>query len=85
MTLAVAHARAFANTLPTTSDGVLALRVHVLYKRPEIPANKVVPAICRFSNLQIQEEAENPGSIPVSATNSFIIQCLYNQRTRRTL
>jgi hypothetical protein len=36
-------------------------RVHVLYKRPEIPANKVVPAIAVSVTYRKQEKAENPG------------------------
>ena len=44
------------------------IRVHVLYKRLEIPANKVVPAIAVSVTYRKQEEAANTGSTPVSAT-----------------
>src|SRR6516164_11815255 len=43
-------------------------RVHVLYKRPEIPAHEVVPAIAVSVTYRKHENAENPGSIPASAT-----------------
>jgi hypothetical protein len=46
-------------------------RVQALYKRAEIPANKVVPAIAVSVTYSKQEKAANTGSIPVSATNSF--------------
>jgi hypothetical protein len=42
--------------------------VHVLYKRPEIPAKKAVPAIAVSVTYSKQEKAANTGSIPVSAT-----------------
>jgi hypothetical protein len=42
--------------------------VHILYKRPEIPAKKVVPAIAVSVTYSKQEKAANTGSIPVSAT-----------------
>jgi len=47
------------------------VRVHVLYKRAEIPANTGVLAIAVSVTCRKLEKAENPGSIPVSATNSF--------------
>ena len=47
------------------------IRVQILYKRPEIPANKGVPAIAISVTYREHKKAENPGSIPVSATNSF--------------
>src|SRR5215831_15860617 len=43
-------------------------RVHVLYKRPEIPANTAIPAFAVSVTYRKQEELGNPGSIPVSAT-----------------
>ena len=46
------------------------IRVHVLYKRPEIRANTGVPAFAISVSYRKQEKAANPGSIPVSATNS---------------
>jgi len=57
---------------------VAQIRVHVLYKRPEIPANSAVRAIAISVTYRKHEKAENPGSIPVSATNSFIIIHLQN-------
>jgi len=54
------------------------VRVHILYKRLEIPANKVIPAIAVSVTYRTHEKAENTGSIPVSATNSFIIIYLRN-------
>jgi hypothetical protein len=48
--------------------------VHVLYKWPEIPANKAVPAIAVSVTYRKHEKAANPGSIPVSATKSFKIK-----------
>ena len=47
---------------------VAQIRVHVLYRRPEIPANKVVPAIAGSVTYRNHEKVENTGSIPVSAT-----------------
>jgi hypothetical protein len=47
------------------------LHVQILYKRPEIPANCALPAFAVSATYRKQEKAENPGSIPVSATNSF--------------
>ena len=43
-------------------------RVHVLYKRAEIPANTGVLAIAVSVTCRKPEKAENTGSIPVSAT-----------------
>jgi hypothetical protein len=51
-------------------------RVHVLYKRPEIPANGVIPAIAVSVTYRIHEKAENTGSTPVSATNALRINHL---------
>jgi hypothetical protein len=39
------------------------VRVQVLYKRPEIPANGLVPAIAVSVTYTKHERAENPGSI----------------------
>jgi len=50
--------------------------VHVLYKRPEIPANTAIPAFADSATYRRQEMAANPGSTPVSATNPFRIICL---------
>ena len=46
-------------------------RVQALYKRAEIPANKVVPAIAVSVTYRKQEKAANPGSTPVSATKTI--------------
>jgi hypothetical protein len=43
-------------------------QIRVLYKRAEIPANALIPAIAVSATYRKQEKAENPGSIPVSAT-----------------
>ena len=48
------------------------IAVQILYKRPEIPANKVVPAIAVPATYSKQERVPNPGSIPVSATKSHL-------------
>jgi len=48
---------------------VLPMRVHVLYKRPEIPANSGIPAFAVSVTYRKQEKAANPGSILASATN----------------
>ena len=53
------------------------LLVQILYKRPEIPANCALPAFAVSATYRKQEKAENTGSIPVSATNSFQIKRLY--------
>jgi hypothetical protein len=52
-----------------------------LYKRLEIPANKVIPAIAVSVTYRNHEKAENTGSIPVSAINLFIISNLQNYFT----
>jgi hypothetical protein len=44
--------------------------VHVLYKRPEIPANISNPASVVSATCRKQKGSANTGSIPVSATNS---------------
>ena len=44
--------------------------VHSLYKRPEIPAKKAIPAFAVSLTYRKHEKAANPGSIHVSATNS---------------
>ena len=59
-----------------STENLRQIRVHVLYKRPEIPANKVVPAIAVSVTYRKQEKAANPGSTPVSATKPFRIICL---------
>jgi hypothetical protein len=56
--------------------GQVPLRVHVLYKRAEIPANKAIPAFAVSVTYRKRLKAANPGSIPVSATNSFLIRHL---------
>ena len=58
-------------SLPAILKTVGQVRVHVLYKGPEIPANAVIPEFAISATYRKQEKAENPGSIPVSATNSF--------------
>jgi hypothetical protein len=44
------------------------IRVHVLYKRPEIPANKGLPAFALSVTCSKRKRAANTGSTPVSAT-----------------
>ena len=44
--------------------------VHVLYNPPEILANSVIRAIAVSVTYRKHDKAKNPGSIPVSATNS---------------
>jgi hypothetical protein len=51
-------------------------RVHVLYKRPAIPAKTSVPAIAVSVTYRKQERVVNPGSTPVSATNALRINHL---------
>ena len=47
-----------------------------LYNPPEILANSGIRAIAVSVTYRKHDKAENPGSIPVSATNSFIIRYL---------
>jgi len=47
-------------------------RVHLLYKRPEIPANMANYALAVSATYRKLEKAANPGSIPVGATISSI-------------
>src|ERR1700756_306952 len=49
------------------------IRVHVLYKRAEIPAKTVIPAIAVSVTYRKQESLANTGSTPVSATKPFKI------------
>src|ERR1022692_2292630 len=44
------------------------VRVHVLYKRAEIPANTAILAFAISVSYREQEKAANTGSTPVSAT-----------------
>src|SRR5262249_1639795 len=70
---------------PSTLRGHLAAsaRVQILYKRGEIPANKVVPAIAVSVTYRKHEKAENPGSIPVrELPTSFKINHLQDRRTK---
>ena len=46
------------------------IRVHVLYKWTEIPANTPIPAIAVSVTYRKQKKPANTGSIPVSATTS---------------
>jgi uncharacterized protein GlcG (DUF336 family) len=41
------------------------VRVHVLYKRPEIAADKAIPAIAVSVTCRKHKSAANPGSILV--------------------
>ena len=52
------------------------IAVQILYKRPEIPANNLVLAIAISATYRKHEKAENPGSIPVSATKYLRINKL---------
>src|ERR1035438_9775165 len=56
-------------------------RVHVLYKRAEIPANAEIPEFDVSVTYRKHETAENTGSTPVSATNSINISQLQNSCT----
>ena len=56
-----------------------------MYERLEIPANGAIPAFAFSVTSRKQVKVANPGSIPVSATNSFIIIDLQNRRTRLVL
>ena len=62
--------------MPSSNTEFGQIRVHVLYKRAEIPAKAIIPAIALSVTYRKQEKAENPGSTPVSATNPFRIICL---------
>jgi len=55
---------------PSSNTEFGQIRVHVLYKRTEIPAKTVIPAIALSVTYRKQESPANTGSIPVSATNS---------------
>lgn len=44
------------------TENLSRVRVHVLYKRAEIPANKAVPALAVSVTYRKQERAANPGS-----------------------
>jgi hypothetical protein len=61
---------------PFEEISLIRIHVHVLYKRPEIPANSAVHAIAISVTYRKQEKTENTGSIPVSATKSFIFNHL---------
>ena len=55
-------------SLPAILKTVGQVPVHVLYKRPEIAADKAIPAIAVSVTYSKHETAANTGSIPVSAT-----------------
>lgn len=57
------HLRGTCNT-----ENVGQVPVQILYKRAEIPANKMVPAIAVSVTYSKQEKAANTGSIPVGTT-----------------
>src|SRR5258708_37919098 len=67
---------------PSSNSELGQIRVHVLYKRAEIPAKTVIPAIALSVTYRKQESLANTGSIPVSATKFFKIIHLQDQRTR---
>ena len=54
----------------------------MLYKRAEIPANTVIPALAASVTYRKQEVGGEYGFDPVSATNPFRIICLQNECTR---
>jgi hypothetical protein len=56
---------------PSSNSELGQVRVHVLYKRGEIPAKTVIPAIALSVTYRKQESPANTGSIPVSATISY--------------
>jgi hypothetical protein len=62
--------------LGRTPENHFKVRVPVLYKQAEIPANTTVPAIAVSVTYREHEKAENPGSTPVSATKPFKINSL---------
>jgi hypothetical protein len=64
---------------------VAQIRVHVLYKLAEIPANTANPEFAASVTYRKHGKAENPGSIPVSATNSIGISYLRKRCTRLPL
>jgi hypothetical protein len=66
---------------PSSNSELGRIRVHVLYKRAEIPAKTVIPAIALSVTYRKQASPANTGSTPVSATNPFRIICLQNRRT----
>ena len=66
--------------VPVELPNAHALRVHVLYKRPEIPANTAIAALAVSVTYRKHEWAANPGSTPVSATKAFIIIGLQKRR-----
>src|SRR5438093_2413440 len=66
--------------MPSSNTEFGQIRVHVLYKRAEIPAKAVIPAIALSVTYRKQESPANTGSTPVSATKSFIIIGLQNRR-----
>jgi hypothetical protein len=58
-------------SLPAILKIVGQVPVHVLYKRPEIPAKTVIPAIALSVTYRKQESLANTGSIPSSATIKY--------------
>jgi len=56
---------------PSSNSELGQIRVHVLYKRAAIPAKTVIPAIALSVTYRKREKSADPGSIPVSATDSF--------------
>jgi hypothetical protein len=56
---------------PSSNSELGQIRVHVLYKRAEIPAKTVIPAIALSVTYRKQESPANTGSTPVSATKHF--------------
>jgi hypothetical protein len=74
------HARDEVHTCATPrlfkEISLIRIRVHVLYKRAEISANKMIRAIAVSVSYREHEKAENPGSISVSATKFFWLYAL---------
>jgi len=66
--------------MPSSNAEFGQIRVHVLYKRAEIPAKAVILGSALSVTYRKQESPANTGSTPVSATKSFIIIGLQNRR-----
>ena len=66
---------------PSSNSELGQIRVHVLYKRAEIPAKTVIPAIALSVTYREQESPANTGSTPVSATKLLKIIHLQKWRT----
>jgi hypothetical protein len=65
-----------AGLAPVIFTKMSELRVHILYKRDEIPAKLLIPEFAVSVTYRKQEKAESPSSILVSATKRFIVNHL---------